>query len=529
MTSSMGHKEQPPGEGTPGIADEDATTGASVLAGGAWSTISLLLPQAYTLVISVVAARALGPEGMGEQSFVAFAQISLIVILSSGMQHVLMRFVGDVVGRGRPGDVRLLLRWSWRAQALGALAGGGALGAIAVARPDLRTAWLLAAFACAASVLHAVPASLLRGLQRWREASIMALVTGAVGMVVTVAVLVAGGGIVGMFAVEAVMGAISLAWVQILARRASSGVLRHRHSLGDDNGLRSDVARYAILATLQALLFLVVWRRSEFLFLERYSTASEIAMYSVAFAASSALVQIPQGLASVLAPAIAHLSGAGAIARIRSGFGRAMRLLLLVSLPLAIGAATVGPTAVEVVYGEEYRRAGTVLVVLVIVLPVMPLYCLGTSLLYAVGRVRSMLAVSLLATVVNLILDVALIPSGGALGAAVANVAAQSAAGVLVTVVASRHIHGFDWEARRLVDALLAAVGAGLVASGGLALLGGVPGALASGLASMVVFAVLGLRWRILSPADAEWLDVHAGHIAGGLVSRLCRPFTSSA
>jgi O-antigen/teichoic acid export membrane protein len=248
-------------------------------------------------------------------------------------------------------------------------------------------------------------------------------------------------------------------------------------------------------------------------------------MYSVAFAAANAATQIPQGLAAVLAPAVAHLFGAGATARIRSGFGRAARLLLLVSLPLAAGVAVVGPTLVEVVYGDAYRRAGTVLVVLAAVLPLLPLYFLATSLLHAMGRARVVLLLSVVATVVNLVLDVVLIPGGGAVGAAAANVAAQASAGVLLMVAAWRMLDGIDVDVARLAGCAAASTGAGLAAAAAMGVLPGLPGVIVAATAGVAVFAVLGVRMKIVSPADATWLDAHAGHLSGGLVRRACRPF----
>ena len=81
------------------------------------------------------------------------------------------------------------------------------------------------------------------------------------------------------------------------------------------------------------ILTFVVWRRSEFLFLNHYSTDSEIAIYSVAFSSVATLLLIPQAIVGVLLPAVATLLGAGATERIRQGFERAIRLLLVLTLP----------------------------------------------------------------------------------------------------------------------------------------------------------------------------------------------------
>src|SRR6266516_369552 len=75
-----------------------ATTGATVLSGGAWKAASLTLPQLYALVQSIVAARFLGPSGMGVQSFIAFTEISVVNLLTVGLSNSLMRYIGERLG-----------------------------------------------------------------------------------------------------------------------------------------------------------------------------------------------------------------------------------------------------------------------------------------------------------------------------------------------------------------------------------------------------------------------------------------------
>ena len=109
---------------------------------------------------------------------------------------------------------------------------------------------------------------------------------------------------------------------------------------------------------------LVVWRRSEFFFLAYYSSDAQIAYYSIAFAVVNALIRIPSTAASVFAPAAAHLYGAGSHDRIRSGFGRASRLLVLLTLPIVALTLALGPRAITLVWGEDYAPAGDVLLIL---------------------------------------------------------------------------------------------------------------------------------------------------------------------
>jgi len=207
-----------------------ATTGATVLSGGVWKTASLLLPQLYALVQSIVAARFLGPSGMGIQSFIAFTELSVVNLLTVGLSISLMRYIGELLGRGRGGEVRDLVAWGWRVQAVGALLGGGALGIVALTGANVASAWGFAAGAALASILHNVPSAVLIGTQRWRDASIVGLVTGTVATGAIVAVLAAGGGITSMFAVEVAVAVVNLARTGAWRARRSSESRRCRAS-----------------------------------------------------------------------------------------------------------------------------------------------------------------------------------------------------------------------------------------------------------------------------------------------------------
>ena len=54
-----------------------ATTGRSQLQGLSWKVASTYVPQAYTLAVSVAAARFLIPNDLGIQSFIAFTESSV--------------------------------------------------------------------------------------------------------------------------------------------------------------------------------------------------------------------------------------------------------------------------------------------------------------------------------------------------------------------------------------------------------------------------------------------------------------------
>jgi O-antigen/teichoic acid export membrane protein len=503
-----------------------ATTGAAVLRGGAWKLLSATLPQLYSLVLSIVAARVLGPDGLGRQSFIAFVELTAIALLTGGLPIALMRYVGETVGRGEPGTARGLFAWAWRIELAAAVVGAGILAGAAAAGAEPQAAWLFAAVVAAAGILQTVPAAVLAGLQLWRQATIAGLVSGGIGTTASIVVLLLGGGITGMFAVEAVVSIAVMAWTGVLARRGIAGLTREETAPSRE--VRRGLVRFAGWATAAAVLDLIVWRRFEFFFLAHYSNAAEIAYYSIAFAAVTALIRLPATAASVISPAVANLLGAGAFDRIRSGFSRSLRLVLLVTLPAVAFALALGPAVLTLFWGEDYEPAGDVLLILAAGSIAVPLDTLGHGVLAGLGRARAPLAFYAAAALVDVVLAFALVPSHGAVGAAVANAAAQLTSGIPMILYASSVVGSIEWGFATTARAAVAAASAGLAAWALVLALPEPAGLLAGGVVGLGVFLAVASILGVLSPDDARWLDENEGFRFRGLVGRLARRLAQS-
>jgi O-antigen/teichoic acid export membrane protein len=497
----------------------EATTGATVLRGGAWNAASMIIPQLYVMVISVVAARFLGPAGLGRQSYIAFVAQTVAYLFTAGLPVALMRHVGQTLGEGRAAAVRGLLSWAWRIQAVAALVGGTVLLVVGYRSSD-QAAWALAAAASAMSILQTLPSAVLIGMQRWRPMTVLGLLTGLAGTVATVAVLEAGWGITGMFLVEAAVTLVQVTVTAALARRALQTVAPVRGPAGD---LPRRVLRFAAGASLGIVLTLVVWRRSEFFFLNRYSNDAEIAMYSIAFAAMTALGNLPTAISGVLSPAIATLLGAGESERIRSGFSRSIRLVALLTIGMTAGMLALGPLAFEVVYGPAYRPAGSILLIMLAFFPAVPLINLSNALFVGLGKQAFPLAAGAAGALANVLLAFLLIPRHGAAGAALANGGAQLVAGLPLVVWSNRLVGPFRWEWAALGRAVVVGAGAAAAARAAAWGLGGVAGLCAGALVGIVSFLILAMVLRILPHDDAQWLEEALGARLGRRVRWICR------
>lgn len=497
----------------------ETTTGVSVARSSAWSLASKLLPLAFVVVVSIAAARYLGPEEFGRQSFIAFIELSLVTLLIAGLASAVAQFVGAALGAGEPGHVLVLGRVAARIAGAAAVVAAMIMFAIALAGQKPQAAWIFAGIFAAASILQIERNAVLTGFQRWREVTIAGLAVGAVSMVAVIIVLEFGGGISGIFAVEAAAGAVLLVWTVVLAQQASKS-LGAGTLIGAPTGR---MLRYTGLSTVGVVLTLVVWRRSEFLFLDYYSTDTQIGFYSIAFAAAAAVLVVPLAITGVLLPSIATLHGARELARIRSGYVRAARLLLVFSLPLIAAGMALGPVLIELVYGSSYSEAGPLLVILLLPAPFVVVGNLAGVLLAATERLLVPTVIGTIAAVVNIGLSFLLIPPYDSVGAAITNAIAQLVYAVPAIVYVHARVGNGEWMPWSIGKAAAASAAGGLVAWGLATGVGGFAGFVLGLCAGSAIFFILARLLRPLSADDAHWLDGAIGGALGGRVGSAVR------
>jgi O-antigen/teichoic acid export membrane protein len=493
----------------------DATTGSSVLRGSFWNSISSVLPQFFLLLMSIVAARFLGPTNMGRQSFIAFIALSATALFGGGIASTLMRFIGEVLGGGRPAVARDLARWAWDVASIGAILGTVVMVGTGLLGATPEAAWILAGLGCGIGILQSVPNAVLVGVQDWRRASLVGLVTGTIGVPLTIAVLAAGGGIVGMFAVELAVVLGNLVWSGSLSLQA---LRRMSERAERDPEVRHRANVYARWSLLSILLATIVFKRSEFFFLNHYASNRDIAIYSIAFATVYAITTLTESLVQTLLPAFATLFGSGAQDRIESGFDRAQRLVMMSSLPLTAATVALGPEALALIYGRNYSATGQLVQIMAIGIPLLAMMNLAHAFMIGLGKVKAILLVDTTAAVVNLSLAFILIPAFHDVGAAVANLIGQCLVAVIVTVYALRTMEAVKLPVRTV---LATAVTSGLAAVAAFLLvdaIGGIPGLITGGAVGLAAFVAVGSALKIIRSDDARWL------IAGTAGTRIAAP-----
>ncbi len=216
---------------------------------------------------------------------------------------------------------------------------------------------------------------------------------------------------------------------------------------------------YAGSVSIVVLLDAVVWQRSEVLFLGILASPEQVAFYAVAFGVVARLMTtFPGALNSVLLSRFSAESvGSGDVASL----GLATRYTTVIAVPMAAALVAVSEPLTALLYGPEFAPMAGVMRVLVISSAAAAIAGPASSFLYAQGNARIIIVIGSVVAVLNIGLDLWMIPRYGALGAAIANAAAQLMAvtiGMLyVFVVRGQHA---PWS--QIARILLAGLTAGV-------------------------------------------------------------------
>jgi O-antigen/teichoic acid export membrane protein len=272
------------------------------------------------------------------------------------------------------------------------------------------------------------------------------------------------------------------------------------------------------------LLTLVVWDRSEVLFLKHFADVRQLAYYSVGFSLTEYILMIPTVLGGALGAALM-----AEYSRSREGVqtltSNAIRHLSLVILPVHVGVAVVSAAVIPLAYGPAYHAAAPVLATAAILAIPKGFYWLPMTVFQATERQTTTVRWLVATAVVNISLDFLLIPRFGAMGAAIANGFSQCFAVCGMWYSASKIVYVRPpWSS--VIRLVMAALVMGAVAFAIVYSLPPVPAICCAIPAGVVTYVLLVRQFRVLDAADILPLGKIAKRLPGPaarIVVRLSR------
>ncbi|HJV32785.1 MAG TPA: flippase [Patescibacteria group bacterium] len=198
-----------------------------------------------------------------------------------------------------------------------------------------------------------------------------------------------------------------------------------RARLAWDWGFAKAILRMAVPFAL-AGAFVKVYTSADAVLLTHFKGEAAAGLYSVPYKLTFAFQFVPMAFTAAFYPAMSRAYAADK-RELGDLFYKALWALMLIAAPIAAGIMALAPELVDFVYGQDYLPAVAALQVLIVsVLPIFLDFPIG-SLLNASDRQMTQTKLMGMATVISVVLNLALIPAYGLTGVVIASVVSHAA------------------------------------------------------------------------------------------------------
>lgn len=399
-----------------------------------WYSLELSVGVVTVLITSIVLSRTFGPEKLGYYNYFVWLTYIAGVLSTGGLQSTALKFMTEFLSKGDPATAYLIYRMSWRIQmALSVIPVVIAVPLVWIyVPPESRWMAMLLIASVAPRMIGFIPAQINSATQELYRNIPSTLVSNLLTFAIIIASVKFDWGLIGLAASHPIGHTVDLIIKLIMTadhRKAWKAAVPPGSHI--DPEVLKRFRSFAFSGVGLLLLGVLVSNRCD-VFLLRHLNPDmrQISFFSYAFTLMEKLLLVPQVLSGSLTLKLLNEQGrersqmsASAVA---SGF-----YLLLIGLPVMLGAAAVS-RPLWMIYGEKFAPAVPVFVVLAVFGVCRVVQPPAGTMLQATDHQGFLLWIGIICTAINLALDALLIPSYGAMGAAIGNSAGQLIGTVMV-------------------------------------------------------------------------------------------------
>jgi O-antigen/teichoic acid export membrane protein len=464
-----------------------------------WYGIETFASLFLTLFTSIAIARAFGPEKIGYFLYLWWIAGIAGALGGLGIPAATRKYMSEYFGRGQMGVAKAVFYRTLRLQTFMAavITFGGMLTIWFFADRQYRFIGLFMIGSILPFMVNSIAAGANTALEDLRANVPASLVSTGIFVTAVFSSIYFGWGLLGIS-----IGLFTMRAAELVVRFMPLVKRFNQYSAEPiDQILNKRMFFFSGQGLILLLLGLIVWDRSEMVVLKNFcADIRQVAFYSVAFNLTERLLVFSQVLGTATGTTMMVQYGRDS-SRVRELAATSVRYLTLISFPIHLGLAAIAAPLVWVTYGSKYSGA---------IPAIAAAACLGIpkafflpvqALLSSWERQDLIIRWGLVSAALNLVLDFALIPKYGAIGAAFANGGTQTFLSLALWLAAVRLLKvrfPILPVAKTVAISVVMAVIAHLAASRVPALLG-LTLAIVLGAA---IYLVLVRVTRVLCPAD---------------------------
>ncbi len=421
-----------------GLLEEEQFSFFDEVARVAVTSLTRAVTMVLGLVVGILTARLLGPEGRGEYYFTITLASLVGQFANLGVHSSNSYLVAQDPSRFRS----LLANSIWISLIVG---GGAAMFSVLLVHYNgisgkvplrLLTIGMILVPAC---MVFLFGTNLLMAVRKIKAYNASQLLSHAVVLVAIVIAIQVAPTVTGMLL------AAAFAWIASAAVLALYLFAQVGFSLRFDGPVFRQGVLYAFRAYLACLLGFLLLRGNVFL-LQRLSTSAEVGYYSIASQLSDVLVILPQTVAMILFPRL--------VKNTETGWSRTRKTLLIVCLVMIVGeglCALIAPVLITKAFGKSFEPAVQILYSMLPGVLALGLTSIVSQYLASLGFPKQVVVLWLLAVPILVISGCLLIPTYAGKGAGIAFSFTYAVLFLAILVVAwlkNRHLQANDQKSQ---------------------------------------------------------------------------------
>lgn len=375
-------------------------------------------------VISIWIARQLGPANYGIFSLVLWLSGTVSWAIGMGLVHATTKFIAEFHGKGELEQIRPIILYVLKIECAVSI---GATVILLLFKtpiadfffsPKESFFFFIAGLGLLPGMLTALFSATIEGIQKFEYFTYSNLIISPLSFAAKIIVLLMGKGITGLLFVMLVFSFINTLFYFIMLSREGLFVRRKTDVLDTQTRKRINSYNKSVMAIL--LCDKIVWDKSENFFLGRFCSAQEIGFYNLGFNVAQRFISIlPTTFWRVLFPAMSSFFGSGDTEKMRRLFFLATRYLAFVTFPVGIAGIILAYPIIHYLYGHEFIGAQRILQIIFGASIVSSLSNPASAVLYGFEKQSFIYKYGAILAVVNIVLDIMIIPRFGAFGAAI--------------------------------------------------------------------------------------------------------------
>ncbi|MFN7990606.1 MAG: flippase [Candidatus Micrarchaeia archaeon] len=415
-----------------------------VAKGSLWSLAGMAVFNLTSFFYTVVIARAVSQDELG-LFFLSLGIVSLGAIVDDlGLSSAIVRYVPFFEGSGMKNKIRPLLRWSylaviasalllmalifWQADNLGAIYKNDRLPA------GLR---LLTMFLLLTNILG-INLAYLRSRVDIKSMQITQNLQNVLKLVFVLILLMVAAPSESVLSIALLLSfvpPIALSSFFVLKRTAD---LPASPAPGFRKELFREIIPFGLTISMVNSLGVIFFSSSRLL-LGYLTDPATVAVYTVASTLATVLLSFPNAIGDAFLPMISRLYGQKDMERVRAVTDTAQRWALFITIPIGLVMIAFSQNILSTIYGQDYGVGGLVMSILTMGLMIKLFSYMISMTLSAMQLVRVQLYITVVSGLVNVALNLLLIPGYGMAGSGIATFASFVVNVIMLVYFARKH------------------------------------------------------------------------------------------